>query len=451
MLTQATKDNQVRHLNMPRVMMFRLPMGRAVFAMNNSEVGNPDTIAASPATHRYLLYGAPWGGCPDPQFKSLVDKAADVGFNAIRIVVRWHQHETKPDEYDFDALDRALDYVVKTKRLKTVVLIWLIRPAEPIRGGQDLVLVDQDLQQDASGQFSSMISFSSARAVERAAAFVKHVVAHCHERYADDILGYVTPFSQFAETEYWCQGEWGHEALSIQAYRAWLFRKYRTIDKLNACWESTYAAFEQIQPSQKGQEPGLSWYQFRHDALKRVIRRMASAVREGHPKARHALQFGSVFDPYIRNRTTVCFPDLCTDSHIVWVDDAPTYDHCFSMDYLRSSLPGKWICNEIDNPAQGSDEVYYRLAKESFEHGASMVSVANWPDLDALEKRAELFRRIARDFLAESVPEKTPVATLKIRAREVMDGAEAFRRQYNALSTNGRDWVRVLLEDDLSW
>ena len=30
-----------------------------------------------------------------------------------------------------------------------------------------------------------------------------------------------------------------------------------------------------------------------------------------------------------------------------------------------------------------------------------------------------------------------------------MDGAEAFRRQYDALSSNGRDWVRVLLEDDL--
>jgi hypothetical protein len=60
-----------------------------------------------------------------------------------------------------------------------------------------------------------------------------------------------------------------------------------------------------------------------------------------------------------------------------------------------------------------------------------------------------LFRRIARDFLAEPVPEKTPVDTLKIRAREVMDGAEAFRRQYDALSSNGRDWVRVLLEDDL--
>ena len=418
--------------------------------MNNCDAGNPSAIATSPATHRYLLYGAPWGGCPDSQFKPLVDKAANVGFNGIRIVVRWHQHETKPGEYDFEALDRALDYVVKAKRLKAVVLIWLIRPADPIRGGKDLVLVEKDLQQDASGQPSSMISFNSDRAVERAAAFVKRVVVRCHERYADDILGYVTPFSQFAETEYWCQGEWGHEALSIQAYRAWLVRKYGTIDKLNAFWVSTYAAFEQIQPSLKGQEPGLSWYQFRHAALKRVIHRVASAVREGHPKARHALQFGSVFDPYIRNRTTVCFPDLCTDSHIVWVDDAPTYDHCFSMDYLRSSLPGKWICNEIDNPTQGSDTDYYRLAKESFEHGASMVSVANWPDLDVLEKRAMLFRRIARDFLAEPVPEKAPVATLKIGAREVMDGTEAFRRQYDALSSNGRDWVRVLLEDDLS-
>jgi hypothetical protein len=42
------------------------------------------------------------------------------------------------------------------------------------------------------------------------------------------------------------------------------------------------------------------------------------------------------------------------------------------------------------------------------------------------------------------------VDTLKIRAREIMDGAEAFLRQYDALSSNGRYWVRVLFEDDLS-
>ncbi|MEI6211363.1 MAG: beta-galactosidase [bacterium] len=174
------------------------------------------------------------GGCPDPQFNPLVDQAADVGFNAIRIVVPWHQHETKPGEYDFAALDRALDYVVKTKRLKAVVLIWLRRPPEPIQKGNDTVLFEKDLQRDPAGQISSMFSFNSDQAVERAAAFVKRVVAHCHERYADDILGYVTPFSQFAEAEYWCEGEWGHEAHSLQTYRAWLVRKYGTIDKLNA-------------------------------------------------------------------------------------------------------------------------------------------------------------------------------------------------------------------------
>ena len=91
-------------------------MGVTVTALHSSAAENSDKTATSRTTNRYLLYGARWDGCSAPQFKPLVDKAADVGFNSIRIVVRWHQHQTKPGEYDFDALDRALDYVVKAKR-----------------------------------------------------------------------------------------------------------------------------------------------------------------------------------------------------------------------------------------------------------------------------------------------------------------------------------------------
>lgn len=420
-----------------------------MFAVNDT-AETSDKIATFPSTNRYLLYGAPWDGCSTPQLKPLVDKAADVGFNAIRIVVPWSRHQTKPGEYDFSALDSALDYIVKAKRLKAVVLIWLLRPPEPIQSGKDTVLTDRDLQRDSSGQISAMISFNSDRAVGCAADFVERVVAHCHKRYADDILGYVTPFSLFAETEYWCQGEWGYEEISLLAYRAWLARRYGTIDRLNKSWKSTFASFDQIRPSRKGHEPGLSWYQFRHAALKRAIHRVASAVRKGHPEAKHALQFGSTFDRYINTRCTASFPDLCTQSHIVWADDAPDYNHCFSMDFMRSSLPGKWICNEIDAPSKGSDKDYYRLAKESFEHGANMVSVANWPDIEVMERRAGLFRSIARSFLAAPVAEKEPVATLKIRASESMRGTEAFQKRYDELSSNGSNWVRVLLEDDLS-
>lgn len=401
------------------------------------------------ASDRYLLYGAPWDGCSASQFKPLVDQAADAGFNAIRIVVNWSQHETKPGAYDFQALDDALDYVVKAKRLKAVVDIWLIRPAEPIRKGKDTVLTEEDLQRDSAGHLSAMISFHSDRAVERAAAFVEQVVAHCHKRYPDDILCYITPLSQFAETEYWCQGEWGYEEPALHAYRGWLAGKYKSIDALNKSWVSRYDSFDRIQPSNKLNEPGLSWYRFRHVALKRVLSRMAAAVHKGHPEARHALQFGSTFDRLIRTRVTACFPDLCTQSQVVWVDDALDYNHCFSMDYLRSSLPGKWICNEIDAPSRGDDEGYYRLAKESFEHGATMVSVSNWPDRDVLKQRAGLFQRIARDFLALPVPDKKPVATLTIRAREALNGTEGVQKRYNELSSNGRDWVQVLLDEDL--
>ena len=230
-------------------------LGGMVFALNSCAMKDSNKTVTSRATQRYLLYGAPWDGCAAPQFKPLINKAADVGFNAIRIVVRWHQHQTRAGEYDFAALDDALDHVVKTKRLKAVVMIWLIRPPEPIRKGNDTVLLEKDLQRNSAGQISSMFSFNSDHAVERAAGFVERVVAHCHARYPDDILCYITPFSQFAETEYWCQGEWGYEELSRQAYRAWLAARYGTIGELNRAWKSTYASFDQVQPSGKGDAP----------------------------------------------------------------------------------------------------------------------------------------------------------------------------------------------------
>ena len=440
----------MRNLRIIRCVPRFVLLGAIVFALNSCATEHSNKTVTSRATQRYLLYGAPWDGCAAPQFKPLVNKAADVGFNAIRIVVNWRQHQNRAGECDFAALDEALDYVVKTKRLKAVVMIWLTRPPEPIQKGNDTVLLEKDLQRNSAGQISSMFSFNSDHAAERAADFVERVVAHCHARYPDEILCYITPFSQFAETEYWCKGEWGYEELSRQAYRAWLAARYGTIGELNRAWKSTYASFDQIQPSRKGDAPGLDWYRFRHAALKRAIHQVAAAVQKGHPEARHALQFGSTFDGLVDTRCTACFPDLCTRSHVVWVDDAAHYNHCFSMDYMRSSLPGKWICNEIDAPSRGSDEEYYRQAKESFEHGASMISVANWPDLAELEKRAGVFRSIARDFLAAPVPEKKPVATITIKASEARRGTGVFQRRYNELSSNGTNWVRVLLDDDVS-
>ena len=43
-----------------------------------------------------------------------------------------------------------------------------------------------------------------------------------------------------------------------------------------------------------------------------------------------------------------------------------------------------------------------------------------------------------------------PVATITIRASEARRGTEAFQRRYDALSSKGKNWVRILLDDDVS-
>ena len=218
-------------------------------------------------------------------FQYIVDTAAADGFNAIKVHIPWYRAEKTAGVYDYGVFDEMIDYVVKEKGLKVAISLDMTR-----RKG-DTLIPETEIMRDPAGNLCiggsetgdrMQISFNSELAVEKCVAFYKDAVKHYDERYGDMVLFYLPAFSQYAETEYWCAGEYDYSDNAKAAFRGFLKDTYGTVDVLNAALETNYASFDEVQPPSAGSSDGFGqlWYSFRHKSLKTVIDRLAMAQEE---------------------------------------------------------------------------------------------------------------------------------------------------------------------------
>ena len=133
-------------------------------------------------------------------------------------------------------------------------------------------------------------------------------------------------------------------------------------------------------------------------------------------------------------------------------DDAPHYNHSYSMDLLRSNSSNKWIGNEIDGPTGSSspDVDYLLQATQSFNHGATFVSVSNWNQADLASHRP-LWSKIS-SLLSQPVTTGPAVSSAMTEsAYNIVKawGTTSYQAKYQTLSNNGADWVFVVRQDDL--
>lgn len=275
------------------------------------------------------------------EFKRCVDAASDQGFNALRLSVTWSNLEKSPGRYDFEPFDRYVDYAL-SKGMKIALSMhfghmpWDKLPREW-------------LALDSNGQ-PYQISFSSPGAMAKMqqvlGAFAEHYARKCSK----DILFVQTTFTKCAETEFDFQSDSDRSPQAIEGFRKYLALKYGPIQDLNRVWKTNYLTFEQVGiPANYSDTAGLAWFLFRTQTLKKTIDELAATVHQAG--LAYGVQFGSVWDGVAPKRGTILFPSLCEKPDWVTVDDAPTYDHCFSSDLLRGSLSGKRLANEIDAPS----------------------------------------------------------------------------------------------------
>jgi hypothetical protein len=405
-------------------------------------------------TQRYLLLGTWYGGAT----KAFVDTGVAAGFNSVRVTADWGQMEKVPGVIDWSVLDNQTAYVHNSK-LPLVFNIWCRR------SGPDAVVPLAGLAVDQFGNGSTnrgstwSISFGNENAVSSALAFAKAVVERYSARYPSTLMYYVC-FDGYSETEYFPgEPDGGYFDYGADVHGRlieYLVTKYKNVTALNAAWGTKYTALNRARPPTDNQPEGqkyIDWYLFREMLLGSVIKRVSETVHSVSPMLKVAVQWGSVYDAAIRLRGVINFPCLAQGIDVVWVDDAPSYPSCFAMDYLRSNLsPSTWLANEIDGPSVGTDEEYYAEAANSFQHGCSVLSVANWDTSNLAKRSKTLFQRIASQFLGKPKASKVAAHSMSVHSSVLFHDGSATKTYvpaYTALSNNGADWVDIKLSNDL--
>lgn len=397
------------------------------------------------------------------EFKSIVDTVAADGFNAIKVHIPWHHAEKTAGNYDYAAFDPMIDYVVKEKGMKVAISLDMTR-----RKG-DTVIPETEIMRDPAGNLCMggsvtgdrlQISLNSETAVEKCVAFYKDAVKHYDEKYGDAVLFYLPAFSQYAETEYWCAGEYDYSDNAKTAFRGFLQETYGTVEALNKVLETNYTSFDEVEPPSAGSGDnfGKLWYSFRHKSLKAVIDRLAMAQEEVTDNTKFAIQLGCVYDTASALRGTYGIAELCENVDVFWMDDGPLMNHHFSMDYMRSCLPDTIeLAQEIDGPHQNgaTPERYLEQGMVCFERGCTYVSAANW-GMDAdYQTYRPVWQEISSTWLGENPPEviqpKEDTPTVEISLSDLLRrrSPERYIALYRRAAGNG-EFVYIKVVDDLT-
>lgn len=397
------------------------------------------------------------------EFKSIVDTVAADGFNAIKVHIPWHHAEKTAGVYDYAAFDPMIDYVVKEKGMKVAISLDMTR-----RKG-DAVIPETEIMRDPAGNLCMggsytgdrlQISLNSETAVEKCVAFYKDAVKHYDEKYGDAVLFYLPAFSQYAETEYWCAGEYDYSDNAKTAFRGFLQDTYGTVDALNTALGTAYTSFDGVEPPSAGSSDGFGqlWYAFRHKSLKTVIDRLAMAQEEVTDNTKFAIQLGCVYDTASALRGTYGITELCENVDVFWMDDGPLMNHHFSMDYMRSCLPASVeLAQEIDGPAQtgATPELYRAQGLTCFARGCTYVSAANWDINEDYKTYRPVWQEIASTWLGDNPPEvvqpKEDTPTVEITLSDLLRrrSPERYIALYHRAAANG-EFVYIKVVDDLT-
>ena len=401
-----------------------------------------------------------------PDFRFIVDGAADAGFNAIMVHIPWTHVEKKDGVYDFSAFDPMIDYVLNEKGMSVAISLDMTRPTN------DTLIPSTEIMRNRNGEPSvgsgrMQISFCSTHAVDKAVAFYGEAVSHIEEAFGDTgrILLYIPAFTQYCETEYWCTDDYDYSDPAIKAFRSYCRKTYETVEAMNDALGTKYTSFDEIEAPEisRTRDVGIAWYAFRHEKLKSVIDRLAEVQHSAYPDSKIAIQLGSVFDNNIARRGTIGFADLCENVDVLWCDDAPDYPHFFSTAYVWSSLPARvQLANEIDGPTQvnASIENYEKQGYECFKSGVKYMSAANWNMDGNFHAYDNVWATLARDWLGEDVQPvvgpcnadscagKEPVELRLSVSDAVKHGTGTIQRRFLSYLEKGQPCI-VVVEDDM--
>ena len=429
-----------------------------------------------------------------------IQKAHDLGFNAVNIAVLW----------DYVKVYRAntpnpwiqVDNQIKKASelgMKIGLRVWVDGWCGDDKKNQWCSNFDpNEIMIDGEGRYSfaqsgpgkrSMTSFAATSTLSRMKNFTAEVMER-YKKYQEngDIL-YVSLATTGEQELGYSFGNTGTDGLfdysppMREAYRVWLRRRYcNDLNNLKRFWGDDYAglkSFNDINPKYSiyfqysfEKQDGKDWYNFRHFMLKRFNNEFIQTVKsvKVNRPFKFVNDYGSVFDELSVRRGTMAFQDLGEGTDGIKVNDALYYNHRFSMDFIRSNMPNKWIMNEAEIkdflPIQSESAVYasehFQQIDQSFAYGAKMVSF--FPNIKGknlmqiVENSAKLGEIIKNKWLNNKTPiQVNQKGKLNLKLSEFLfDGGcvlgsgrcKALTEWQNIAAKNGGQPVEIIMEED---
>ena len=199
-------------------------------------------------------------------------------------VFSWSRLEPRPGEYDFAWLDDVLDRLHAGGVRVVLATATASPPAWFARRYPDSLPVTEDGVRLGFGS-RQHYSPSSPDYLRHALALVEQVAS----RYADH------PALEMwhVNNEYGCHVSRSYDAHSERAFRAWLVRRYGTVDELNRAWATDfwsqrYASFDEVgvpaaAPTLRNPTQELDFRRFSSDAMLALHRAESEVIRRYSP------------------------------------------------------------------------------------------------------------------------------------------------------------------------
>ncbi len=210
-------------------------------------------INGKPVYASALRWGLGWGSSDKLFFAKDFGPARQFGEAGTPVVLLAMDSGWKgPGLYDYQAIDRAIDKVFSDSPDTWLIPSIHLEYARwySSRHPDEAFTVKEKNELTKLGG-SIIASFNSKRFENDAREALTRFVAHMAERgYSSRIIGYQINYGATAEWRYWDQGknrpDWNPEA--VAAWREYARDKYRTIDRLNTSWKTSYPDFAAIEP-----------------------------------------------------------------------------------------------------------------------------------------------------------------------------------------------------------
>ena len=329
---------------------------------------------------------------------ALMQKA---GINCVSLgIFSWALLEPEEGVYRFDWLDQVIDRLWKAGIRVILATPYGARPAWMAQRYPEVLRVDSRFRRQHFGERhnhcpSSPVYRARVQAIDSALA----------QRYAGHPAVFLWHLSNEFSGECWCP-------LCQENFRAWLKRRYGTLDRLNSrwwanFWSMRYTDWSQIEPpSPIGQQDNLSlqldWRRFSTFQCKEFIRMEAAAVHSAQPALPVTANLMENFYDYDYFDLAEALDIVSWDSYPAWhtrddsqvacgtamqhdlmrslkrqhfllMESAPSQVNWHAVNKLKK--PGVHLLSSLQALAHGSDSVQYfqwrkgRGGSEAF-HGA---------------------------------------------------------------------------------